>query len=154
MTQRFAKNIFTSDYKKTRGVDFLVKKKFIKAINKEVEFMIWDTAGQEYYDAITRRYYKGACGAVIVFSCVNIDSFNAVKSWYEKVKAECEVIPIMLVMNKIDLIEEYVVSEKDAIALSGELKLNLFKASVKDNVMISEIFENLAVEFFNKGRDI
>jgi Ras-related protein Rab-23 len=151
MTQRFAKNIYTAEYKKTLGVDFLMKKKFVKAINKEVEFMIWDTAGQEYYDAITRRYYKGACGAVLVFSCTNIESFKAIRSWYDKVRAECDVIPIMLVMNKIDLIEDSVVSEKDAMALASELKLQLFKASVKDNVMINEIFENLAVEFFNKG---
>jgi Ras-related protein Rab-23 len=151
MTQRFAKNIYTNEYKKTLGVDFLSKKKFIKQINKEVEFMIWDTAGQEYYDAITRRYYKGSCGAVIVFSCTNMDSFKAVRSWHEKIKAECEVIPIVLVMNKMDLIEDSVVTEKEAVALATELKLNLFKASVKDNLMISEIFEYLAIEFFNKG---
>ena len=151
MAQRFSKNIFTSEYKKTLGVDFLLKRKFIKAINKDIEFMIWDTAGQEYYDAITRRYYKGASGALIVFSICNRDSFKAVKSWKDKVTAECENIPIILVMNKIDLKEQAVISEKEANDLAIQLGLNLYKTSVKDNIMINDIFDNLATEFFNKG---
>jgi GTPase SAR1 family protein len=44
MTQRFAKNSFSEGYKKTIGADFLMKKKYIKTIDKEIEFMIWDTA--------------------------------------------------------------------------------------------------------------
>ena len=70
------------------GVDFLIKKKYIKSIDKEVEFMIWDTAGQECYDAITTRYYKGASGALIVFSVTDKDSFNSVKKWRDK-KSSC-----------------------------------------------------------------
>jgi Ras-related protein Rab-23 len=151
MAQRFAKNIFTNEYKKTLGVDFLLKRKFIKSINRDIEFMIWDTAGQEYYDAITRRYYKGASGAIIVFSVINRDSFNAVRSWKEKIKAECDNIPILLVMNKIDLMDQSLVSEKEANDLASQIGLTLYKASVKDNTMIDEIFDNLAVEFFQKG---
>jgi Ras-related protein Rab-23 len=113
--------------------------------------MIWDTAGQEYYDAITRRYYKGASGAIIVFSVINRDSFNAVKSWKEKIKAECDNIPMILVMNKIDLMDQSVVSEKEATDLAAQLGIILYKTSVKDNTMIDEIFDNLAIEFFQKG---
>ncbi len=58
MIQRFSKNVFSTEYKKTLGVDFLMKKKYVKKVGKEIEFLIWDTAGQEYYDSITKRYYK------------------------------------------------------------------------------------------------
>ena len=153
LTQRFAKNIFTNEYKKTLGVDFLMKKAYIKSIDKEVEFMIWDTAGQEYYDAITRRYYKGASGALVVFSATDKASFENVKKWRDKVKAECDDIPIILVMNKIDLIDQAVINEKQALELAEELKLNLYKVSVKENLMVKEVFENLVIEFFKRGKD-
>ena len=45
MITRFAKNSYTDEYKKTLGVDFLEKDKFIKEAGEEVKFHIWDTAG-------------------------------------------------------------------------------------------------------------
>jgi len=130
----------------------LIKKKYVKSIDKEVEFMIWDTAGQECYDAITTRYYKGASGALIVFSVTDKDSFNSVKKWRDKIRSECDSIPIVLVMNKIDMINEAVINDKEAMDLAVELKMSLVKVSVKDNIMVDETFENLAIEFFKKGK--
>jgi Ras-related protein Rab-23 len=151
MTQRFAKDLFTGQYKKTLGVDFLLKQKYIKSIDKDVEFMIWDTAGQEAYDAITSRYYKGASAALIVFSVTDRDSFVAVKKWYNKIRQECDSIPINLIMNKVDLVEKGVVAEKEAIELANEMKVPMYKVSVKENSMVNETFESLAVEYFKKG---
>jgi small GTP-binding protein len=136
------------------GVDFLIKKKYIKSIDKEVEFMIWDTAGQECYDAITTRYYKGASGALIVFSVTDKDSFNSVKKWKDKIRSECDSIPVVLVMNKIDMINEAVIYDKEAMNLAVELNMSLVKVSVKDNIMVDETFENLAIEFYRKGNFI
>jgi len=113
--------------------------------------MIWDTAGQECYDAITTRYYKGASGALIVFSITDKESFIAVKKWKDKIRSECDSIPIVLIMNKIDMADEAVINDKDAMNLAVELKVSLIKVSVKDNVMVNEAFENLAIEFYKKG---
>jgi Ras-related protein Rab-23 len=57
---RFARNKFNQEYKKTLGVDFLQTERFIKNHGQDVQFYIWDTAGQEEYDALTRKYYTGA----------------------------------------------------------------------------------------------
>ena len=47
----------TSTYKKTIGVDFL--ERVVRLDNGEqVRLMLWDTAGQEEFDAITRAYYR------------------------------------------------------------------------------------------------
>lgn len=151
LTIKFVKNIFTSEYKKTLGVDFLNIKKYVKEIDREVDFYLWDTAGQDYYNAITRRYYKGADAALIVFSVTDKDSFTNVNSWYDKVVNECDHIPMILVMSKIDLINEGVVKEEDAIALSRQLGLELIKVSSKDGVMVNEVFEKLAIKHFKGG---
>jgi Ras-related protein Rab-23 len=128
-----------------------MKKKYVKSIDKEIEFMIWDTAGQELYDAITKRYYKGSSGAIIVFSVNDKSSFDSVKKWKEKIFNECDAIPTILVMNKVDLMSQALVTEQQCYALASELNLPLFKVSVKENLNVSEVFENLAVEFFKKG---
>jgi Ras-related protein Rab-23 len=151
MTVKFVKNFFTTDYKKTLGVDFLMKEKYVKSIDRNVSFYIWDTAGQDYYDSITRRYYTGADAALVVFSLTDKNSFDSVKKWVGKVRTECDDIPIALVMSKIDLLEQAVISDKMAVELAKEVGLNLYKVSSKDNVMVNEVFEVLAVEHFKKG---
>ena len=73
MIQKYCKGIFTTEYKKTIGVDFLEKRIWwdtdkiflqniiimITSVNGEdVRLMLWDTAGQEEFDCITRAYYR------------------------------------------------------------------------------------------------
>lgn len=53
---------------------------------EEVRLMVWDTAGQEEFDAITRAYYRGAQACVLAFSTTDRDSFEAVRSWKKKVR--------------------------------------------------------------------
>jgi putative ribosome biogenesis GTPase RsgA len=54
-------------------------------------------------------------------------------------------------MNKIDIIDKSVVSDREASDLAAELGLRLYRVSVKENQMVAEVFDNLAVEFFKKG---
>ncbi|XP_068896267.1 ras-related protein Rab-23-like [Tenebrio molitor] len=83
MIQRYCKGTFTKDYKKTIGVDFLERQ--IEVDGEEVRLMLWDTAGQEEFDAITKAYYRGAQACVLAFSTTDRDSFEAAHSWKLKV---------------------------------------------------------------------
>ena len=65
--------------------------------------MVWDTAGQEEFDTITRAYYRGAKAGLVVFSSTDRLSFNNVNRWKKKLQAECSDIEIVLVRNKDDL---------------------------------------------------
>ncbi|MPC95238.1 Ras-related protein Rab-23 [Portunus trituberculatus] len=53
---------------------------------EEVRLMLWDTAGQEEFDAITKAYYRGAQACVVAFSTTDRDSFSAVRKWKKKVR--------------------------------------------------------------------
>lgn len=57
--------------------------------------MLWDTAGQEEFDAITKAYYRGAQACVLAFSTTDRDSFEAAHSW--KLKVSLNVMFINLV---------------------------------------------------------
>ena len=52
MIQRYCRGTFTKTYKKTIGVDFLEKQ--LRVHGEDVRLMLWDTAGQEEFDALTR----------------------------------------------------------------------------------------------------
>ena len=104
MIQRYFRGTFTKSYKKTIGVDFLEKQ--LRVQGEEVRLMLWDTAGQEGFDALTKAYYRGAQACVIAFSTTDRSSLLAVRRWRKKVEEECGDIPMVLVQNKIDLISQ------------------------------------------------
>ena len=63
-----------------------------------------DTAGQEAFQAITRTYYKGAHGALLVYDITRKDTFTHVRKWLEEVKSNSsKSITIILIGNKKDL---------------------------------------------------
>ncbi|XP_033859302.3 ras-related protein Rab-23 [Acipenser ruthenus] len=145
MIQRYCKGVFTKDYKKTIGVDFLERQ--IQVNDDDVRLMLWDTAGQEEFDAITKAYYRGAQACVLVFSTTDRDSFEAIPSWREKVEAEVGDIPTVLVQNKIDLLDDSVIKNEEAEGLAKKLKLRFYRASVKEDLNVNEVFKYLADKY-------
>ncbi|PWA25820.1 hypothetical protein CCH79_00001556 [Gambusia affinis] len=148
MIQRYCKGIFTKDYKKTIGVDFLERQIIVNG--EEVRLMLWDTAGQEEFDAITKAYYRGAQACVLVFSTTDRESYQAIDNWREKVEAEVGNIPTVLVQNKIDLLEETVIKNEEAEALAKRLKLRFYRASVKEDLNVNEVFKYLAEKYLQR----
>lgn len=145
MIQRYCKGRFTKDYKKTIGVDFLERQ--IAVDEEDVRIMLWDTAGQEEFDTITREYYRGAQAVVLAFSTIDRDSFDAVEQWQKKVRAEVGTIPMVLVQNKIDLVDQAKVTPTETEALAKKLKLKFYRTSVKDDLNVSDVFRYLASKY-------
>jgi len=74
---------------------------------KTVKLQIWDTAGQERFRSVTRSYYRGAAGALLVYDVSSRDSFNALANWLTDARTLASpAIVILLVGNKKDLDEE------------------------------------------------
>ena len=48
---------------------------------KIAKVMIWDTAGQEKYSAITQNYYRGSHGMIYVYDVTNATSFRNISTW-------------------------------------------------------------------------
>ena len=48
-----------------------------------MKLQIWDTAGQESFRSITRSYYRGAAGALLVYDTTRRDSFEHLSPWLE-----------------------------------------------------------------------
>ena len=59
---------FSFDSKATVGCQLFTKTFHIE--NKVVIMQLWDTAGQERYKSITKSYFKGAKGALVVYDLV------------------------------------------------------------------------------------
>jgi len=69
-----------------------------------MKLSLWDTAGQETYKSITRSYFRGASGALLVFDITRRNTFASVTSWLNDLRQIAEEgIVVVLVGNKSDL---------------------------------------------------
>lgn len=117
---------------------------FFRTNGEDLRLMLWDTAGQEEFDAITKAYYRGAQACVIAFSTTDKSSFYAVRKWKRKVEDECGHIPMVLVQNKMDLLHDSQVDNNEIEKFSRNTGIRLFRISVKDNLNVNKVFQNLA----------
>jgi small GTP-binding protein len=69
-----------------------------------MKLSLWDTAGQETYKSITRSYFRGASGALLVFDITRKNTFLSATSWLHDLRQIAEEgIIVVLVGNKSDL---------------------------------------------------
>ena len=71
---------------------------------KHMKLSLWDTAGQETYKSVTRSYFRGASGALLVFDLSRKSTFQHVTDWLNDLRqiAEPDIV-VVLVGNKADL---------------------------------------------------
>jgi Ras-related protein Rab-2A len=82
---------------------------------KYMKLSLWDTAGQETYKSITRSYFRGASGALLVFDITRRNTFNSATSWLHDLRQIAEEdIVVVLVGNKADLAPASTVSADNA----------------------------------------
>ncbi|KAL4928230.1 P-loop containing nucleoside triphosphate hydrolase protein [Aspergillus undulatus] len=75
-----------------------------KEVQKKMKLSLWDTAGQETYKSITRSYFRGASGALLVFDITRPATFTACTQWLQDLRQIAEEgIIVILVGNKSDL---------------------------------------------------
>lgn len=139
---RYTDNKFQESFMTTIGVDF--KTKHIEIDGQQVKLQIWDTAGQEKFRAITKAYYRGAHGILVVFDISRRDTFNQTRMWIDSIKDSTEASPIdvILVGNKSDL--ERAVSKEEAQNLADQYKIQYFETSAKENNNVEQAFLELA----------
>lgn len=74
------------------------------AVQKHLKLSLWDTAGQETYKSITRSYFRGASGALLVFDITRRSTFTSLNQWLADLQQIAEEgIVVVLVGNKSDL---------------------------------------------------
>ncbi|OHT11687.1 small GTP-binding protein [Tritrichomonas foetus] len=132
---RFVRDQWEGETQPTLGVEFLTK--VVPTEEHRIQLQLWDTAGQELFRSVTRGYYRGAAGALIVFDLTSKDSFNSVDRWYQDLKevARSDVITV-LIGNKLDLDSKRAVSQEEAQAFADARGMQYFETSAKtgDNV--------------------
>ncbi|TKY72295.1 Ras-related protein RABB1c [Spatholobus suberectus] len=136
----------------TIGVEFGAR--MITIDNKPIKLQIWDTAGQESFRSITRSYYRGAAGALLVYDITRRETFNHLASWLEDARQHANAnMTIMLIGNKCDLAHRRAVSTEEGEQFAKEHGLIFMEASAKTAQNVEEAFIKTAATIYKKIQD-
>ncbi|XP_063700689.1 ras-related protein Rab-4B [Culicoides brevitarsis] len=136
---QFIESKFKEGSSHTIGVEF--GSKIINVGGKSIKLQIWDTAGQERFRSVTRSYYRGAAGALLVYDITNRDSFNVLENWLSDARTLASPnIVILLVGNKRDLEDEREVTFIEASNFAQANEMVFLETSAKSGENVEEAF--------------
>ena len=148
MLKRFLNNEFDMNTKETVGVEF-GSKNFIFGENDIIKAQIWDTAGQERYRSVTKAYYKGAKGALLVYDITRKSTFENIDNWLIDLRTNADKdILIVLIGNKSDLLDNREVSSEDAQTKAEQYNIAFMETSAKSGDNISKAFTELVEQIY------
>ncbi|KAI9788835.1 MAG: hypothetical protein M1833_002801, partial [Piccolia ochrophora] len=90
----------------TIGVEFASKivKVGTGPSRKRIKLQLWDTAGTERFRSVSRSYYRGAAGALLIYDIASRATFDALPTFLNDARALASPnLTLLLVGNKSDL---------------------------------------------------
>eukprot|EP00914_Ancora_sagittata_P005781 GHVO01011700.1.p1 GENE.GHVO01011700.1~~GHVO01011700.1.p1 ORF type:complete len:209 (-),score=21.24 GHVO01011700.1:335-961(-) len=143
---QFTDKRFRTDHDLTIGVEFGAR--LITIENRPIKLHIWDTAGQESFRSITRSYYRGAAGALLVYDISRRDTFNHLARWLEEVRQNSHPnMTIILIGNKCDL-ERREVTTEEGERFARQHSLVFLETSAKTSKNVEEAFLSTAQSIY------
>ena len=149
LIRKFVLNEFDERYLTTVGTT--VSKKSIQLplpqadLQVDVDLVIWDIMGQhEYRDLLADRYFEGAQGLLAVADVTQKETLDALFDWIDRADRVASQIPVVLAMNKADLVASTDLAERAAQILADAFNGEYLLTSAKTGANVEKAFTRLA----------
>jgi small GTP-binding protein len=110
--------------------------------NHEVQFDLWDTAGQEAYKCLVPVYARAATLALLLFDRTSRATFGSLPGWLSFLKKDVAIDNILVVGNKTDLTPE--VGTEEAEEWTARNGAEYIETSAKTGSSIDLLFQLVA----------
>ena len=137
---RFTENKFYTEFISTIGFDYKSKIISLNNSKKKIKIFLYDTAGQERYEAFCKSLYKRVDGIILVYDITSRESFEYIPKWVKEIKQYNESLSIMLIGNKIDDEEKRIVSFEEGKKFADDNNMQFFETSAKTGENVNEAF--------------
>jgi small GTP-binding protein len=141
LVQQFVHSIFSVKYLSTVGVK--IDKKQVKVGDEEVNLLLWDLEGRDGVRDITTTYIRGAHGIIYVGDGTRPETVEQLLEIRAMVTDAVGDLPSVVALNKIDLVDDWKISEGQANAAGGP-GVHRLRTSAKTGEGVEEAFQWLA----------
>jgi len=144
LIRRFVDDQFSDTYLSTIGVK--ISKKMIDLPSECIQGIIWDIEGGTPTKPVNTTYFIGAHGCILVADITRNETLENVGSYIELVREKTATAPLIIVLNKSDMIEDE--SAQEVLLLAKEKYADkveaFFLTSAKTGRGVEEMFHTLA----------
>jgi len=134
-------NEYTHPQSMSVGVEFFSKDLITDDFNVHLVFF---DPGKQDFSSLRTTYFKGTSGVIIVFDVTERTSFEAVEPMLEPLRNKfVGNVPIILMGNKFDLVDQRKITFNEASQFAVEHKLIYFETSAKSGYGINEAMNYL-----------
>ncbi|XP_042879170.1 ras-related protein Rab-24-like [Penaeus japonicus] len=156
LVERFIYNRFNNNYQATIGAAFGARRMNVQG--RVICVGLWDTAGSERYQAMSRIYYRDAGAAIICYDITDKESLERAKYWVTEVQKNEERCLIYLCGTKLDLVlEEPQVRQldyHDVVDYADQAGAKVFETSSKTGENVETMFETIVEDFAKDNAEV
>jgi len=167
LIERFLHGRFCGDevpYQNTIGAGYGAKR--LEVFGRHVFLGIWDTAGSERYQAMSKIYYRGAWPAVVCYELTDLSSWEKAQFWVRELKMNEPNCRVYFCGTKLDLlaedpsrrkvdermIEDFASTLGSSPTSSSDVIVN-FETSSKTDEGVREVFIQIAKDFVKESKE-
>lgn len=141
LVRQFVYSKFSEKYHSTVGVK--IDRKQVDVEGTTVNLLIWDLEGRDGHQDIQTSYLRGSSGVIYVVDGTRRETFEQLLELRALVDTAIGTVPSVAAVNKVDLVDQWQVSEQQYSALD-ETKWHKLKTSAKTGVGVEDAFRWLA----------
>lgn len=146
LVRRLVSGLFSEKYLTTVGVK--IDQKTVTAKGEEVLLVLWDLYGDDDYQKVRASYLHGSSGYILVIDGTRKETVDVAIRLHELTQATLGPVPFVLLLNKHDLVEEWVVEDSLVSDLSQKACL-VSNVSAKTGEGVEAAFAALAEAMLN-----
>ena len=140
LVSRFVTSLFSDKYLTTVGVK--VDKKTVPMDGQDVTLMLWDIYGEDEFQTVRSSYLRGASGYLLVADGTRQLTLDTARDLQKTAEGVAGAVPFILVLNKMDLAEEWRVDDR-ALWKLAESGWSVIRTSAKTGVGVEDAFLKL-----------
>lgn len=155
LIKRFVFDVFDDQYIETIGTKITKKEIMLKdpeGQDLNMVLMIWDILGHKSPKRVPSSYYVGVEGVLVVCDTTRRETYEELDYWVNTLVVMTQYVPIVFLANKVDLVNERQIDEKDMIELASRFNAPYFFVSAKTGTAVEDAFRTLATNLIPKEK--
>ncbi len=152
LVRRFIEGVFDDKYLSTIGAR--VSRKVLTVHGVPLTLLVWDLAGEEKFARVMHSYYRGAAGAILVCDLTRAETFPSLKDYVQAFWGVNPRAPVVVVGNKVDLLEQRLISDAELAEVAAELNAFWLTSSAKTGENVQGLFEQLGGQLLDQQNHI